>query len=347
MVRKQLNRRSFLEASTVVGTVGLAGCTSGSWSSGGSNGDSGGNYPSKPITVVVPWSQGGGTDRSTRAVTPVWSNKISGDFVVQNYSGAGTQIGGEKIYNAKPDGYTVGMWNLPQMQATWLLQDAPYTASDFDFIGTNHADPTMWFAPKNSPYKNFEEFVSYAEKKGSDVVVGLTSTVGNTALSGLVVRKELDLDYKIVNLEGGSGVRKAVLAGDVDAAINEPWAFNPTNIGKVTPLGTHTKKPQDLWPDTPAFWDLGFKKLPYVEPVARQWKLMVAPGGLKDKNPDRYQKLVDTYKSTMNADKYMKKVKGLSGLNKLVEYNSPKETKKIVQENTKYMKKYKQLYSKI
>lgn len=356
MDKQNFDRRTFVKSGIAIGTAGLAGCASsgnggGGGGGGGNNsggGGGGGNYPSQTITVIVPWSQGGGTDRSTRALTPTWGDKIGGNFVVQNYPGAGTQIGGEKIYNAKPNGYTVGMWNLPQMQATQLLQDAKYKPSEFDFIGTNHADPTMWFAPKNVPYKNFKEFVEWAKGKGKDVTVGLTSTLGNTALSGVTVRDTIDgLNYQLVNLEGGSGVRKAVLAGDVDAAINQPWAFNPTNIGKVTALGSHTKKEQALWPDTPSFWDLGFKDLPYAQPISRQWKLMVAPPGTADKYPDRYQTLVDTYKEAMQSDAYLEKVKGLSNLDKLVEYNSPEKTREIVNENTKYMKKYLPLLKKI
>jgi tripartite-type tricarboxylate transporter receptor subunit TctC len=357
-------RRRFLQASTIAGVGALAGCVGGGGigsSSGGSggnsdNGGSGGStsgngsssggsgYPSKPITVVVPWSQGGGTDRSTRALTPTWSNVIGGNFAVQNYSGGSTQIGGEQLYNADPNGYNVGMWNLPQMPATWIFQDASYRAGDFEYIGTNHADPTLWIAPKGRPYKDMTEFLDYARDKGGDVTVGLTSAVGNTALSALLTKDTYDLEFQLVNLEGGSSVRKAILAGDVDAAVNQPWAFNPANKGKATGLGTHTEESQSLWPSVPSFDELGLSELPYPEPATVQWKLMLAPSGLQDQYPDRYETLVSTYEEAMMADPYRARAEDLSGLSEIIEYNPPEATRKIVEENVAKMNEYKPLF---
>lgn len=368
MTRKS-NRRNFLRTGIALGTIGLAGCTgggiggggggssggggggggtdgssggSGSGNGSGGSGGGGGGYPSKEITMIVPWSQGGGTDRSTRALTPTWSQKIGTNFVVQNYPGGSTQVGGEKLYNAAPDGYTLAMWNLPQMQATWLFQDAPYTGADFNYVGTNHWDPTMWFAPKKSQYKNMKEFIDYA--KNNSVTVGTTAAIGNTALSALLVKDTYDLDYQLVNLEGGSSVRQAVLAGDVDAAVNQPWAFNPANVGKVTSLGSHTSEPQTLWPNTPTFKELGLTDVPLVKEGLGQWKLVVAPGGLKNQHPDRFNKLVNTYKSAMNADDYRQRAKKQGNLTKILKYNGPQKTNQIVKDTTKFMKEYQPLF---
>ncbi len=330
-----------LGAACLAGCTGMTGGGSGSGGTNNSTGESGGNYPSKEITVIVPWSQGGGTDRSTRALTPTWSKKIGANFVVQNYPGGSTQVGGERLYNATANGYNIAMWNLPQMQATWLFQDAPYNGSNFDYIGTNHWDPTMWFAPQNSPYNNMMEFVEYT--KNNSVTVGTTAAIGNTALSALLVKDSYDLDYQLVNLEGGSSVRQAVLAGDVDAAVNQPWAFNPSNVGKVTALGTHTSEPQTLWPNTPTFKELGMTDVPLVDEGLGQWKLVVAPGGLKENHPDRFEQLVKTYKRTMNDKSYRQRAKQQGKLNKILRYNGPQKTKDIVKQNTKFMKEYSSL----
>lgn len=340
-------RREIVGTGIGLGAAGMAGCTSISgenFGSGGTNNStsgSSGSYPSQEVSVIVPWSQGGGTDRSTRALTPTWSKKLGTDFVVQNYPGGSTQVGGEKLYNATANGYNIAMWNLPQMQATWLFQDAPYTGSDFDYIGTNHWDPTMWFAPQDSPYKNMTEFIEYS--RNNSVTVGTTAAIGNTALSALLVKDSYNLDYQLVNLEGGSSVRQAVLAGDVDAAVNQPWAFNPSNVGKVTALGTHTSEPQSLWPNTPTFKQLGMTDVPLVDEGLGQWKIVVAPDGLKNNHPDRFQQLVETYKRTMNDDNYRQRAKQQGKLTKILQYNSPEKTKNIVSQNTKFMKEYRSL----
>lgn len=329
------SRRTFVKSGIAAGMLGLAGCSTDSIGGGS-------EYPNQTITVIVPWSQGGGTDRSTRALTPTWSETIDGEFSVQNYPGGSTQVGGEEIYNADPDGYTVGMWNLPQMQATWLFQNAPYRQDDFEFIGTNHADPTMWFAPKDSPYKDMSEFLEYA--RSNSVNVGTTSAIGNTALSALLVLDTYDVDMELVNLEGGSSVRQAVLAGDVDAAVNQPWAFNPSNIGDVTPLGSHTPEPQELWPDTPSFAELGLNDLPLVDEGLVQWKLMVTPAGVQDEYSDRWDTLVSSYEEAMNADEYLERASEQGNLDKIIKYNGPEETNEIVTANTEFMSEYQPLF---
>jgi tripartite-type tricarboxylate transporter receptor subunit TctC len=188
------------------------------------------------------------------------------------------------------------------------------------------------------------EFLEFAQQNGGDVTVGLTSAVGNTALSALLVKDTYDLDVQLVNLEGGTPVRKAILAGDVDAAVNQPWAFNPANKDKATGLGTHTEEAQSLWPSVPSFKDLGLSKVPYPEPATVQWKVMLAPSGIREQYPDRYDTLVSTYEEAMMADPYRQRADDLSGLSEIIEYNPPERTREIVEENVSKMNEFKPLF---
>lgn len=336
------NRRRFIKYTAAAGITGLAGCVGGG-NGDGNDGGNGDDFPSEPITVIVPWEQGGGTDRATRATTPTWSETLGADFVVENYPGGSTQVGGERLYEAEPDGYTVAMWNLPQMQATWLFQDAPYTADDFDYIGTHHLDPTMWFAPQDSPYEDMSQFLDYAET--NDVTVGTTAAIGNTALSALLVQDTYDLNFNLVNLEGGTPVRQAILAGDVDAAVNQPWAFNPDHIGEVTPLGLHGSEETELWPPAPAFSDLGLTDVPLVDEGLGQWKLMVAPGGLEDEYPDRFQALHNSYAEVFEQDEFIQQAEEQGDLNLILNYNDSEATENEVEATTEFMSEYEPLFA--
>jgi tripartite-type tricarboxylate transporter receptor subunit TctC len=330
-------RRRFLQCTGAASFAGLAGCQDIAVSSRSSGG-----YPSNQIEVIVPWSQGGGTDRATRATTPTWNETLGAEFVVQNYSGGSTQVGGERLFNAEPDGYTIAMWNMPQMQATWLFQDAPYGMDDFDYIGTHHLDPTMWFAPPGSPYEDMAEFIEYA--RNNDVTVGTTAAIGNTALSALLVQDTYEgIEFNLVNLEGGTPTRQATLAGDVDAAVNQPWAFNPDHIGDVIGLGTHNSEQQELWP-APSFGELGLTEIPLVEEGFGQWKLIVAPGGLEEEYPDRYESLVDSYAAVFEQDEFRSRTQEQGGLNKILEYNDPEATKKEVSNYSKFMEEFESLF---
>lgn len=295
-------------------------------------------FDEQHITVIVPWAQGGGTDRAIRVTTPTWSDLQGIDFVVENYPGGSTQVGGEQVYNAEPDGTTIAMWNLPQMQATWLFQDAPYRTEDFDYIGTHHWDPTMWFAPPDRPYDDLEEFIAYAREEGA--TVGITAAIGNTALSALLVDETYDLDLSIVNMEGGSGVRQAVLAGDIDAGVNQPWAFDPDHADDVTALGSHTPDQQELWPTAPAFGELGLDDIPLVEEGLGQWKLIVAPGGLRDRYPDRFEELAETYAAVFEEDEFQTRIEEQGGLDEIADYRGPEETEREVKENAQFMETY-------
>lgn len=325
-------RRRFLKYSGAVAIAGMAGCL------GGGNG---GEYPNRSIEVIVPWAQGGGTDRATRATVGPWGEIIGSNFTVQNLDGASTQIGGEELYDSEPDGYTVAMWNLPQMQATWMFQDAPYDMDSFDYFGTHHLDPTMWFAPPDSPYGDMVEFLEYAED--NDVTIGTTAAIGNTALSALLVNDTYDLNANIVNLEGGSPTRESTLAGDVDASVNQPWAFNPDHQGDVVALGTHTPEPVDeeLWADAPAFGELGLgDELPLVDEGFGQWKIMVAPGGLEDEHPDRFETLEETYLEAMESDEFLDAAEDDARLDLILDVGGADKCRQEVEDYTGFMEEH-------
>jgi tripartite-type tricarboxylate transporter receptor subunit TctC len=330
-----MDRRTYLRGAASAAAIGMAGCT-------GIFGDE--EYPSDSVTVIVPWAQGGGTDRSTRVLVSPWQSEFDGEFVVENYPGGSTQVGGERLYDADADGYTLSMWNLPQMNATRLFQDAPYTIEEFDYIGTNHFDPTMWFAGTQTPYDDMMDLIEDARERPGEITVGLTSAVGNTALSALLVQDAYDVEFNLVNLEGGSNVRQNVLGGQVPVVVNQPWAFNPANIGEVTPLGSHTPERQNLWPNTPSFAELGLEDIPLVDEGLGQWKLMMAPGGLEDEYPDRYEMLVDSYEQAMQRDDYRTQAAEQGNLDQILDYNGPEETFSIVQSVSDSMREFEGLF---
>ena len=317
-----------------MGAVGLSGTAAYSAESIGATG----TFSDTQITVIVPWSQGGGTDRATRITTPTWSDELGVEFVVENHPGGSTQVGGEQLYTADPDGLTLAMWNMPQMQATWLFQNAPYRMDDFDYLGTHHWDPTMWFAPPASPYDDLEGFVEYAREDGA--TVGITAAIGNTALSALLVEETYDLDLTIVNMGGGSGVRQAVLAGDIDAGVNQPWAFNPDHVDDVTALGSHTDEPQELWPPAPSFGELGMDEIPLVEEGLGQWKLVVLPGGVRERHPERFEELAATYAAVFEDERFRTQASEQGGLDEILDYRDPEATREEVEATAGFMEEY-------
>lgn len=119
-------------------------------------------YPSKPITLVVPFPPGGSTDSVARAIGPKMSDKLGQSVIVENKAGATGTVGAGYVKRADPDGYTLLVTSLgPLVIAPHLLANVPYDpAKDFDFITVAVQSPNVMVVPASSPYKSVADVVA-------------------------------------------------------------------------------------------------------------------------------------------------------------------------------------------
>ena len=120
----------------------------------------GDNYPSKSIKLIVGFSAGGPTDVPARIIAANWEKVLGKDIVVTNKTGAGGQLAWDALAKAKPDGYTLGVVNVPGCNMVSLRPGASFTVDDFDYIGCNIIDPAVVMVRKDSPYKSFKELLA-------------------------------------------------------------------------------------------------------------------------------------------------------------------------------------------
>ena len=121
-------------------------------------------YPDHPITLVVPFGAGGGTDIPARLLAGMMEKRLGQPIVVQNVSGAGGTLGVAQVAAAKPDGYTLGYVPTGTMCLQPHVMKLPYGTDAFDFIGTSVSQPVVLMTAKNAPWKNINEFIEMAKK---------------------------------------------------------------------------------------------------------------------------------------------------------------------------------------
>ena len=129
-------------------------------------------YPEHPITLVVPFGAGGGTDIPARLLAGMMEKKLGQPIVVQNVSGAGGTLGVAQVAAAKPDGYTLGYVPTGTMCLQPHVMKLPYGTDAFDFIGTSVSQPVVLMTAKNAPWKNVNEFIEMAKKNPNKYVGG-------------------------------------------------------------------------------------------------------------------------------------------------------------------------------
>ena len=175
-------------------------------------------YPTRPITIIVPFAPGGGTDVSARVVGEHMSRTLGQQFVVENFPGAGGTTGSIRAMRAIPDGYTIEMGHIgTHAVSVWLYPQLAYKPDvDFEPIGLAMEAPLLIVARKDFPSRNLEEFIAYVKANSDKLNMGHAG-VGSILYSfGLMLNSILGVKPTLVPFNGGGPATSALLAGQVD-----------------------------------------------------------------------------------------------------------------------------------
>jgi len=178
------------------------------------------DYPERPITLVVPYSAGGGTDRTARMLVPFLERHLGegASVVVVNRPGAGGAIGWTELAAAAPDGYTIGMVNFPDAVTAPITNDVSFTPASFEYLGTINREPTTLSVPEDSTHQNLEELIAAAKANPGQITAAVPGlrNVHNIGLS--ILGADAGLKFNPIPFDGGGEARSAVLGGHVDVA---------------------------------------------------------------------------------------------------------------------------------
>ena len=183
-------------------------------------------YPDHPITLVVPFGAGGGTDIPARLLAGMMEKKLGQPIVVQNVSGAGGTLGVAQVAAAKPDGYTLGYVPTGTMCLQPHVMKLPYGTDAFDFIGTSVSQPVVLM----TAWKNINEFIEMAKKNPNKYVVGITATGNMTHVPMLQFAEHFGLKLRFIPYRSGGEIFKDIMAGRTHLHADAPASLSTFDV---------------------------------------------------------------------------------------------------------------------
>ena len=235
------------------------------------------DYPSKPITLQVGFSPGGSSDIGCRVLGEALKKVIGQPVVIDNKPGAGSQIMLTDFKNnAKPDGYTMALINIPQIQTIVFdpARKPAFSMKDFQPIANHVQDPGAILVRKESPFKTFEDFVAAAKAKPGQLKVSTTGIGSDDHLAVLDFERKAGIKVNIVHMRGTPEALTAALGGHIDLDFDNVGGFLPTVVsdeGRILAVMMEKRYP-DL-PDVPTCREKG------IDLVSSSTRGFVFPAG--------------------------------------------------------------------
>jgi tripartite-type tricarboxylate transporter receptor subunit TctC len=216
-------------------------------------------FPSKPITMIVPWPPGGTADLSTRKIADSASKILGQPIVIANKGGGAGVIGINAIAKADADGYTIG--NITHSPVVMIphLRSVPYnTKEDFTFIMQFAEFMYAFCVLSDSPWKTFKDFIEEARKRSGKLTYCTPGplSVCHVFLEQVALVENVKLNH--LPVQGDAEMVSQHLGGHVDGSLGAPLIpYIPT--GKVRGLAVMSEKRLGVIPDVPTFPELGYK----------------------------------------------------------------------------------------
>ncbi len=235
------------------------------------------DYPSKPVTIMVGFSPGGSSDVGARLIAEALKKVIGQPVLVENKPGAGSQVMLTDFKNnAKPDGYTMALINVPQIQTIVFdpSRKAVFALKDFQPVANHVQDPGAILVSKDSPFKTLDDFLAAAKAKQGQIKVSTTGIGSDDHLAVLDVQRRTGVAFNIVHLRGTPEALTAALGGHIDVDFDNVGGFLPTvKSGEARILAVMMEK---RYPDLPQVPTLREKGIDVVSSSTRGY---VMPAG--------------------------------------------------------------------
>ncbi|MGH8621876.1 MAG: Bug family tripartite tricarboxylate transporter substrate binding protein [Burkholderiales bacterium] len=230
------------------------------------------SYPTRPVTLVVPFPAGGRTDLTARVVAQFLKTELGQPVVVVNKPGASGVLGAKEVAGAGPDGYTLGVFSTGFLTTQYTVP-TPTNAREYEFIALINMDPAAVAVPVARGWKSLEELVASGRANPDKLRVG-TNPGSSAHVFAAAFAKAANLEVVYVPFKGG-GERTSALAGghiDVDFDIVAP--LRPmVEAGKVRILAVAAERRVELYRNIATMREQG------VDLVISSWHGVFAPRG--------------------------------------------------------------------
>jgi tripartite-type tricarboxylate transporter receptor subunit TctC len=220
-------------------------------------------YPSRPISIVVPFPPGGVADQTARPVAAAMEKVLKSPVGVVNKAGAAGAVGMQSVATAKPDGYTVLMALssisiIPEADKLFGRQPA-FTVDQFAPVALISADPTVLVVRTESPWKTAKEFLEDARKRPGQISYSSSGVYGTLHMAMELLSHAANVKLRHVPFSGGGPAMTAILGGHVDALASGPSVVLPQiKAGKLRALAGWGDRRVAALPEVPTFKELGY-----------------------------------------------------------------------------------------
>lgn len=218
-------------------------------------------YPSRPITVVVPFAAGGPTDTVARSVADAMTKAMPGaNIVVENAAGAGGTIGVGKVARANPDGYTLLVFHIGMATAPALYRKLQYDPlKDFEYVGLINDVPMTLLVKNGFPAKSVKEMVAYVKQHPDKVTLANAGVGSASHLCGLLFQSAIGQELVTVPYKGTAPALADLMGGQVDILCDQTTNTTPQiKAGKVTALAVTSPTRLESLPDLPTMAESGY-----------------------------------------------------------------------------------------
>ena len=235
------------------------------------------NYPTSTVKIIVPFSAGGASDVLTRQLADNLRAKLGQNWVVENRTGAGGNIGMEAVKNASPDGHTISSATIGTLSINqFLFSNLSYNpATDFVYVSKIWENCNAFVVSPTHPANNIKEFLDWAKAKPNGVTFG-SAGVGTTPhLAGELFRVRTGIKATHIPYRGAAQSMPALMSGETDFAIDNIASYTPLiQTGRVKALAVTCPKRWPTMPNVPIMSEVGVPDF-----VVTSWGAFVLPKG--------------------------------------------------------------------
>lgn len=235
------------------------------------------DYPSRPITIIVPFAAGGAADAIGRIMADGMSKHIGQPVVVENVGGAGGATGSARVKNAKADAYTIGLGSMGTHAASVQINPKlPFDPRiDFDYLGIVSSTPNILFVRKDFPATTLKEYIAYAKAKGKDLKLGHSGIGSAPHITIVLLSQLIGVEPTMVAYRGGSQTINDILSGAIDGSCDLVAAISGhVQGGSVKALVVAADERSPVVPDVPTAKEAGLPEF-----TVETWTGLYAPKG--------------------------------------------------------------------